>query len=90
MISKKFDEHKSAQAVINYCNDNYVNLQSYKTIVVEIIDNWLIVNGLYSATTRKHIGWFMRLYGLTYQDAKMCYENNLMINIETGEILYRQ
>jgi hypothetical protein len=44
------------------------------------------VSGLYSRTTIKHIGWFMRELGLSYQLAKHLYLNNMRFNIHTGEI----
>ena len=88
MTSKKFDEHKSAQAQINTYNDGSFALQSYETIVAEIDkDGWLQVNGLYSRTTIKHIGWFMKQLGFTYQLAKHLCKNNLRMNIHTGELV---
>ena len=44
------------------------------------------VSGLYSRTTIKHIGWFMRELGLSYQLAKRLYMENMRFNIHTGEI----
>lgn len=85
MTQVKFNEHKSAQASINYYIDGTVALQSYQTIVVEMRENWIKVNGLYSATTRKHIGWFAKMLNLTYQDLKRLYEDNKIYNISTGE-----
>lgn len=87
MVQVKFEEHKSAQACINYYTDGSIALQSYSTIVVKITaDGWVNVNELYSATTRKHIRWFARLINLTYQDIKNFYENNITYNYLTGEI----
>lgn len=87
MTQVRFNEHKNAQACINYYADGSIALQSYSTIVVEVTaDGWVNVNGLYSATTRKHIGWFARLLDLTYQDIKNFYENNITFNYLTGEI----
>ena len=86
MYSKKFEGHESAQACKNYYNNGTVQLQSYSTIVIEVTpDGWLSVNTLYSRTTIKHIGWFMREYGLTYQLAKRCFEDDKQYNINTGE-----
>jgi hypothetical protein len=36
-------------------------------------------------TTIKHIGWFMRERGFTYQLAKQMYLDNKEFNIYTGE-----
>lgn len=85
MVQVKFEEHASAQARINYYTNGMVALQSYNTIVVEVNEGWVKVNGLYSATTRKHIGWFAKMLNLTYQDLKSFYEDNMIYNIYTGE-----
>ena len=73
------------------------NLISYSTCVAHIIDGgWVLVNGLYSATTRKHLGAFAAEYcDTSYQTLKRCYEENLAYNIydkvfmnrTTGEVL---
>ena len=66
--------------------DGNIHLISYSTRVISI-DNegWLECTGTYSATTRKHIGAFLREYApsLCYQDAKAAYEKNIQINIYT-------
>ena len=86
MITKKFDGHEAAQACINYYADGTIALQSYKTIVAEIAPGgWLKVNGLYSDTTRRHIGWFMERFGFTFQLAKQILTDNMLFNIFTGE-----
>ena len=79
--------HKYAKThVINY-DDGSVVLMSYTTPVIKIDrDGWLSVKGLYSMTTIKHIGWFMRERGMTYQLAKMLYKDGLRMNIYTGEV----
>ena len=64
-------------------------LVSYATPVAELdlSTGWLHINGLYSMTTRRHIGWFMRELGnFTYQLAKQLYEDNKEFNIRTGEV----
>lgn len=86
---KKFNDHRAAKAW--YTTDTLGRpntLISYSTTVAEVDStSWLYINGLYSMTTRKHLGWFMRLLGLTYQDAKRLYENGEKLNLLTGEIL---
>ena len=87
MTTRKFADHKYAQAQINTYSDGTVALQSYSTIVVKIDpEGWLTVTGLYSMTTIKHIGWFMRELGFTYQWAKTLYKDNKDFNIHTGEV----
>ena len=90
MTIRKFQGHEQARALVYEYDDGSRNLVSYSTTVCEL-DNegWLRVNGLYSMTTIKHIGWFMRELGLTYQTAKHLYHNNLMMNVFTGEIIGR-
>lgn len=63
-------------------------LVSYETIVAEVVNSWLHVYGLFSATTRKHIGAYLHEVAprLSYYDAKRCYEDDLEINVETGEV----
>ena len=64
-------------------------LVSYETEVCRLDNNgWLTCTGTYSQTTRKHISAFMKEYcsPFTYHDAKTCYENNLAVNILTGEV----
>jgi hypothetical protein len=76
-----------AQAKIRR-DTNRVALISYTTTVCEIVGGVLIVHGLYSMTTRKHISAFMREYAhpCDYQTAKAIYNDNKMINVHTGEV----
>lgn len=68
-------------------DENTSVLVSYQTKVAQVDkDGWLKIFGLYSHTTRKHIGAFMRELGLDYKTAKFLYENGLKLNINTGEI----
>lgn len=79
--------HEYAQAKENYFEDGTVQLQSYNTIVIEINpEGWLTCTGTYSMTTIKHIGWFMRARGMSYQLAKQLYQDGKDYNIHTGEI----
>lgn len=77
-----------AQAKIIRYDNGAAALRSYNTIVIELTaDGWLYVNGLYSATTRKHIGAFMMEMGLgNYYTAKDIWMRNARYNIRTGEI----
>ena len=87
MTSKRFNGHEKAAAQINYYNDGSFSLVSYATIVATV-DNegWLHINGLYSHTTIKHISWFMKMIGLSYQTAKQLVCDNIDMNIHTGEV----
>ena len=96
MESRKFKDHPYAQACVIEDKNGYKALQSYETIVIEIDpESWLKVNtlcdpntGELSHTTIRHIGWFMRELGFTYQRAKQLYYDNAEMNIETGEVRF--
>ena len=88
MLIRKFADHKYAQAEIHEYPDGRMTLISYVTPVIEIDkEGWLHVNGLYSMTTIRHIGWFMRELGFTYQLAKQLYADHKDFNIYTGEVI---
>jgi hypothetical protein len=85
-IEKYNNGHKYASTYVRIFDDDTVQLVSYATTVIEITpEGWLSVTGLYSMTTIKHIGWFMRERGMTYQLAKQLYKDNKEYNIYTGE-----
>jgi len=85
MKAGKFEGHNSAAARITENNGNYY-LISYATMVAELTrEGWLRVNGLYTRTTKKHIGWFMHELNSTYQFAKQLVFDNMEYNINTGE-----
>lgn len=77
-----------AQATIRKHDDGTIVLISYVTPVAYIEPNGdLCIRGLYSATTRKHIGAFVREYAnLDYQTAKRIYEDGYAYNIHTCEV----
>ena len=85
----KLKNHPYAHCSVRVLIDGSVVFTSYKTDVI-YIDNegWLYVTGLYSATTRKQIGYFLKEYvpALSYQDIKSLYYNNRVLNIYTAEI----
>ena len=78
-----------AQATVVMYDNNYIGLRSYQTLVAMIDnDGWLTVRGLYSATTRRHIGAFVREYAnIDYQIAKRLCNDGYAYNVHTGEIL---
>ena len=69
--------------------NNEIVLRSYQTdVIIVTADGWLVCTGTYSATTRRHIGAFMREYGYgDYYLAKMLYKDGLKMNIHTGEVV---
>lgn len=87
MTTLKLKSMPYANAKVVIGDDGIICLISYKTIVATIHNDWLEILGLYSMTTRKHIGAFVKEYaGTTYQTAKWLYENDHIYNINTGEI----
>ena len=86
-ITRSNNGHEYANSYVRIFDDNTVQLVSYVTTVIEIDPlGWLHVNTLYSRTTIKHIGWFMRERGFTYQLAKQLYMDNKEFNVYTGEV----
>ena len=86
---KKLTYHASSKCYVERDGMGGIHHISYKTEVITISPaGRLTCYGLYSRTTIKQIGWFMREYcsPLTYYDAKRCYLDSLQINNHTGEI----
>ena len=84
----KLSNHPYAQCSVRELINGSVVFTSYNTDVIYIDkDGWLWVTGLYSMTTRKQIGYFLKEYvpQLNYYDIKRLYYSKLMINIHTGE-----
>lgn len=88
MMIKKLDSHRYSQCHVEIAADT-INFFSYSTLVCRIEEGWLSCTGLYSMTTRKQIGWFLKEYApaITYQMVKQCFEEDMMINIYTGEVV---
>ena len=88
-VDKRLAYQPCAQAGVVIDNKG-IHLISYTTLVCTIDPNgWLSCTGTYSATTRRHIGNFLKEYApnMNYYNAKACYENSHKINIHTGEIV---
>ena len=87
MKEMKFNGHEKAQAKVLYYGDGSFALKSYNTIVAAVdAEGWLHVNGLYSMTTIKHLGWFAKLVGTSYYTLKQLLLDGLDMNIHTGEV----
>lgn len=87
MSTTKLSTMPYAQATV-FANNGYITLISYETPVAYICpEGWLHISGLYSMTTRKHIGAFVKEYAnITYQLAKRLFDDKLSYNIHTGEV----
>lgn len=88
MLKKNLKSMPYAQAKV-IIENNEIVLRSYQTdVIIVTADGWLVCTGTYSATTRRHIGAFMREYGYgDYQLAKMLYKDGMKMNIYTGEVV---
>ena len=88
MITKKLKYIPYGQAQIEKEDNGEIRLRSYATVVVTVSpEGWVKVHGLYSQTTRKHIGAFFReMIGLEYRTAKLLYHFGDEYNYLTGEI----
>ena len=87
MLKTNLKSMPYAQATVIITDE--IVLRSYQTdVIIVTADGWLICTGTYSATTRRHIGAFMREYGYgDYQLAKKLYKDGMKMNIHTGEIV---
>lgn len=87
----KLTRHAYANANVRITINNDIYFVSYRTVILTVAnDGWIIPNYApnCSATTIKHVGWFMREYcaPLTYHDVKKAYYGKYKINYLTGEI----
>lgn len=75
-LTKRLRDHSSAQCKVQLIEGERVDLVSYTTRVISIWHEggkrFVECTGTYSATTRKHIAWFLREYApdLNYYDMK--------------------
>ena len=85
---KNLKDHKSAHAYVRIGDDGRITLVSYWTEVIRIDANgWIECTGTYSATTIRHIGWFMKEYtNKDYYFAKELFEKGIRYNLKTGEV----
>ena len=88
-MEKKLNKMPHAQAKVIIMDNGNIVLRSYYTDVAMIrSDGWLTINGLYSATTRRHIGAFVKEYAnISYQLAKDLCIKKMTYNIYTGEVV---
>lgn len=87
MIEKRLKKMPYANARALVYDDGTVALRSYRTIAIIVEDDWMTVTGLYSMTTRKHIGAFLKEYfNIYYHTARTLFENHWKMNVKTGEI----
>ncbi len=90
MTIKKLSAMPYAQAHVEIADDGSIYLFSYTTLVVSIDPNgWCCCYGLYSQTTRRHIGAYVKEMTphFTYANAKAAYEGEYKIHITNGDIV---
>ncbi len=89
MMIKKLSDHLYTQCHVEIADNGDINFFSYATLVCRIESGWLTCTGLYSMTTRKQIGWFLKEYApdMTFQMVKQCVTDGMTINIHTGEVV---
>ena len=90
-VDAKLKEMPYAQCGVRFDTHGGIEFVSYSTTVIEIDPlGWMTCTGTYSQTTRKQIGKFLREYApkMSYHDAKRCYEDNVTINVHTGEVQF--
>lgn len=87
-VDEPLADHESAQAGVIFRPNGEIHLYSYATHVCTIKGDlvYCFFNG--TATTRKHVGWFMREYAKSYyQVAKMSADTGMWVNFKTGELV---
>lgn len=85
-VAEKLPGHAYMQAGIRY-TEKGMQLISYDTLVIDLSGEWLECTGLYSNTTRRHIGIFAKMIGTTYYAIKKAYERGAALNVRTGEMI---
>jgi hypothetical protein len=92
MEIRKLKKMPYANAFVEYdTKTGNTYLWSYRTLVVMVEDRKVYVNGLYSQTTRRHISAFANEYlRLDYSTMKNLYNDNYVLDLETGELLDRE
>lgn len=87
---KALKGHDQANCYVFKTSSGKWGLCSYNTVVLLIdTDNYLECTGLYSMTTRRHIGWFLSEYfpHLNYYFVKDMAMKGYKFNLEDGDIV---
>lgn len=88
--TRNLSDHASAQCCVKLFDNGDIVLRSYATDVLYCRNenNTMICTGTYSATTRKHIGWFLREYApsVSYADVRDAYDHDEAIVLYPGRI----
>ena len=81
-VEKKLKYCPYGSCKVRVYEDGKIQLISYCTMVIEIDENgYILCTGTYSATTRKHIGCFLKEYA-----SNLCYYDMKKI-AGTGEVI---
>lgn len=87
---RKLKKHPSANCYIVEGSDKeYLISYTTKVLIVDHEAKTMEVTGLYSMTTRRHIGWYLmeRFPHISYYAVKKAYEEDKKINIVSGELI---
>ena len=79
----------TAQAGVCFTEHGNIKLVSYSTTVLVLTgEGWMTCSGLYSATTRKHIGAFLKEYApnVSFSTISNMVKGGYDFNICTGKI----
>lgn len=87
----KLKDHRQAQCHVVVYSDATIDFISYNTTVLECemvnpMEYKIKCNGLYSMTTRKQIGWFLKEYfnSVSYYDIKkIAYTDDYIIAVRS-------
>lgn len=87
-------DHRYAQCAVKLHDTGDLVLRSYSTDVLYYrkATRTLYCSGLYSATTRRHIVWFLREYlpKISYQNVKAAYENDCSVWLSDSGLALRE
>lgn len=90
MKTSKLATMPYAQATVCEENGAYI-LISYTTPVAYITNTrWLVVNGLYSMTTRRHIRAFLKEHCdayISFDSIRQMIADHYAMNLDTGEVM---
>ena len=87
IVDEPLSGHESAQAGVRFAPDGTIQLWSYATHVCDIKGDFVYCYFNGTATTRKHIGWFMWEYAKSYYEhAKLSADTGMWVNFKTREL----
>ena len=82
--AKPLKKHRFCQCGVVHSGVDDYSLISYDSVVIEVHNGIMHINGLYTQTTKKHISYFLEEYypNVKFKYVKYAYEHQL--NIAAG------